>query len=65
MIKSATKTAMKKVISAAALGNSDEAKTALKGALSAIDKAYSKGIYHKNAAARKKSHLARLVNKLN
>lgn len=40
------------------------AQAALTPAISAIDKAYTKGIFHKNAAARKKSSLTRLVNGL-
>lgn len=65
MVKSTTKTAIKKVNVAVTAGNVEEAKAALTGAVSAIDRAYSKGIFHKNAAARKKSHLVKLVNKLN
>ena len=64
MIKSSTKTAIKKVIVAVNAGNKEDAAVALKGAVSAIDRAYAKGIFHKNAAARKKSSLAKLVNKL-
>lgn len=64
MIKSRTKTAVKKVITAIGAGNKDEAKTALAVALSTIDRAYSKGVYHKNNAARKKSRLTKMVNKI-
>jgi len=64
MIKSATKTAIKKVIVTAKTGNKEEAAVALVGAISAIDRAYTKGIFHKNAAARRKSTLTRLVNAL-
>ena len=63
MIKSQVKTAMKKVIVAVNAGDK-EAAVALKGAASAIDRAYIKGIYHKNSAARKKSSLTKLVNSL-
>ncbi|HPP66603.1 MAG TPA: 30S ribosomal protein S20 [bacterium] len=38
--------------------------TALKTAIKEIDKAASKGVIHKNAAARKKSRLAKTVHKL-
>ena len=65
MIKSQTKTAIKKVVVAVNAGNKEEAAAALVGAISAIDRAYTKGIFHKNAAARKKSTLARLVNGMN
>lgn len=64
MIKSQTKTAIKKVLVAVNAGNKEEATATLKGAVSAIDRAYSKGVYHKNAAARKKSSLTRMVNGL-
>lgn len=65
MIKSATKTAIKKVTVAVHTGDKAASADALKGALSAIDRAYIKGIYHKNTAARKKSHLTKLVNAMN
>ena len=64
MIKSQVKTAMKKVIVAVNAGDKETAAVALKNAVSAIDRAYIKGIYHKNAVARKKSSLTRLVNSL-
>ena len=64
MIKSATKTAMKKVIVAVEAGDKEAAKAALTGAVSSIDRAYAKGILKKNSAARKKSSLTRLVNKM-
>ena len=64
MIKSQTKTAIKKVLVAVNSGDKEAATTTLKGAVSAIDKAYSKGVYHKNTAARKKSSLTRMVNGL-
>ena len=64
VIKSRTKTAVKKVVLACGQGNKDEAKTALLVASRTIDKAASKGIYHKNNAARKKSKLARMVNSM-
>ena len=59
-VKSLTKTAIKKVVSAA--GTAD-ANTMLVQAISAIDKAAVKGVYHKNTAARKKSRLTKMVNK--
>ena len=57
MIKSRTNTEMKKVIVAVKNNSKDEAQFALKNALKFIDKATSKGVYHKNNAARKKSRL--------
>jgi small subunit ribosomal protein S20 len=52
-VQSSMKTAVKKVISARGQD------VALKKALSAIDRAASKGVIHKNAAARKKSRLVK------
>ena len=62
--KSKVKTLVKKVEAAAKAGNKEEAAKALIVATSAIDKAASKGIYHKNTAARKISRLNLLVNKI-
>ena len=59
-VKSSTKTAIKKVVSAA--GTSD-ANTLLVQAIIALDKAVAKGVYHKNTAARKKSRLTKMINK--
>lgn len=62
--KSSIKTAVKKAL---ALANSED-KEALNKALSKVyqlcDKAVSKGILHKNTAARKKSRLTLAINKL-
>ena len=64
MVKSGTKTAMKKVVAAVESGDKDKALSSLRNAVSAIDKAATKGVYHRNTAARKKSRLARMVNKI-
>ena len=64
MIKSRTKTAIKAVVTAVNEGNKDAANTALLRAVSTIDKACSKGVYHKNNASRKKSRLTKMVNKV-
>ena len=63
-IKSAVKTAIKKVDAAIAAGDKAAADAALNAATVAIDKAASKGVYHKNTAARKVSRLAKAVNKM-
>ena len=63
IIKSRTKTEIKKVHAALATGDKNAANEALSVALRQIDKATSKGIYHKNNAARKKSRLVALVAK--
>ena len=64
MIRSSVKTAMKKVVMACQAGDKAQAQTALVAATKAIDMACSKGVYHKNNASRKKSRLAKLVNKV-
>lgn len=62
--KSSIKTAVKKAL---ALANAED-KEALNAALSKVyqlcDKAVSKGILHKNTAARKKTRLTVAINKL-
>ncbi|MCR4796935.1 MAG: 30S ribosomal protein S20 [Lachnospiraceae bacterium] len=63
-IRSRVKTSVKKVESAVAEGNKDAAKEALNNATTEIEKAASKGIYHKNNAARKVSRLAKAVNQM-
>lgn len=63
-IKSATKTAIKKVYAAIEAKDKEAAKAALLAATSTIDKAASKGIYHKNNASRKISRLNLAVNKM-
>ena len=62
-IKSSTKTAIKKLHTAAAAKDGEAARAAFVSAVSAIDTAASKGVYHKNTAARKKSKLARMMNR--
>lgn len=61
MIKSSTKTSIKKVVMAVEAKDKAAAEVALKAAISSIDKAYAKGIIKKNSCARKKSSLTRLV----
>lgn len=63
-IRSKVKTAVKKVDAAVAAKDSEAAAVALKSAISEIDKAQRKGIYHKNTASRKISRLTLAVNKL-
>ena len=64
MTKSAVKTAVKKVDAAIAANDKELAKAELLKATSAIDKAASKGVYHKNTASRKISRLNLAVNKM-
>ena len=63
-IKSKVKTAVKKVDAAIAANDADAAKVALNNATIEISKATTKGVYHKNTAARKVSRMAQLVNTL-
>ena len=61
-IKSIVKTYIKKVEAAVAAKDKAAAEAAYKDASSVIESACSKGVYHKNNAARKVSRLAKLVN---
>ena len=64
MIKSAVKTAVKKVDAAVAANDKELAKAELLYATSVIDKAATKGVYHKNTASRKISRMNLAVNKM-
>jgi small subunit ribosomal protein S20 len=63
-VKSGVKTAVKKVRSAVETGDKAAAAEALNAATSAIEKAESKGVFHKNTASRKVSRLASAVSKM-
>ncbi len=63
-IKSKVKTAIKKVDAAIAANDKAAASTALTAAISEIDKAASKGVYHKKTASRKISRMTIAVNKI-
>ncbi|MGL4761285.1 MAG: 30S ribosomal protein S20 [Sarcina sp.] len=58
MLKSALKTAIKKFEVAVDAKNMEEAKVLYTAATRTLDMSVSKGIVHKNMAARKKSRLA-------
>jgi small subunit ribosomal protein S20 len=62
IVKSEVKTAIKKFDTAAA-GNDANAGSLFVQAASAVDKAASKGVIHKNAANRKKAQLAKALSK--
>ncbi len=62
--KSKVKTFVKKVYAAIEANDKAAADTALKEAISEINKAASKGIYHKSTASRKISRLTKAVNKI-
>ena len=63
-IRSRVKTYTKKVDAAIAAGDAEAAKACLAQAISEIDKATSKGVYHKNTSSRKVSRLTQAVNKM-
>ncbi len=63
MIKSGYKSAVRKFEEAVENGNVEEAKTLFVTATKKIDQACTKGVLVKNNAARKKSKLAKKLNK--
>lgn len=63
-IRSKVKTYVKKVDAAIAAGDAAAAKACLVKAISEIDKATSKGVFHKNTSSRKISRLTQAVNKI-
>jgi len=60
--RSRARTFVKRVRKLLAEGKIEEAREALKLAISALDKAAEKGVIHKNNAARRKSRLMKLFN---
>ncbi|MGY2128398.1 30S ribosomal protein S20 [Blastococcus sp. SYSU DS0617] len=60
-VKSALKTAVRRVRTAAESGDAAAAAAALTTANKQLDKAASKGVIHKNQAANRKSGLAKLT----
>ena len=63
-VRSEVKTAVRAAREAAATGDKAKAAEALKVATKKLDKAVSKGVFHKNAAANKKSAIAKKVSSL-
>lgn len=63
-IKSGVKNSVKKVYTAIEAGDKAAAQAALLAATSTIDKAATKGVYHKNTASRKVSRLSKAVNQM-
>ncbi|MBE5883961.1 MAG: 30S ribosomal protein S20 [Lachnospiraceae bacterium] len=63
-IKSGVKTAIKKVFAAIEAGDKAAAQTELNAAIKTIEMATSKGVYHKNNAARKVSRITKAVNQM-
>ena len=64
MIKTKVKTLIKKLEAAIVAGDKAQAQERLKLAVSEINKAASKGVYHKNNAARKVARLSKAVSKM-
>ncbi|MCR5486296.1 MAG: 30S ribosomal protein S20 [Lachnospiraceae bacterium] len=63
-VRSSVKTAIKKVYAAIESSDKSAADNALKAAISDIEKAGSKGVYHKSNVSRKVSRLTKAVNKM-
>ncbi len=63
-VLSSVKTVLKKVEEAIASGNREDAGKALLRAVTALNKAASKGVIHDNTASRKISRLTKKVNAL-
>jgi small subunit ribosomal protein S20 len=61
-VRTALKTSTKKVRTAVASGEANEALALQREAARALDKAAAKGIVHKRTAARRKSRLARAAS---
>ena len=64
LVRSGTRSAVKKARMSISAGNVDEAEAAVLAAVSALDSAASKGVIHKNNAARRKSRLFKQLAKL-
>ncbi len=63
VVKHAVKKDVRAVMDALESGDAKVTQTALRDAVSEIDRAVKKGTLHKNTAARKKSRLSKQVNK--
>ena len=62
---SEVRTSVKSFVSAVGSNNKEEAEKALRLVVKKIDTAAGKGIFHRNTVARKKSRLAKMLNRLN
>jgi small subunit ribosomal protein S20 len=63
-LRTALRTAIKKIQVAIGSGDAAKAESALKAEVSTIDRTASRGIIHKNKAARQKSRLAKKAKAL-
>ncbi len=62
-VKSIVKTSIRRFEESLQAGDADAAKNNFLSATRLLDKAVAKGVIHKNTAARKKSQLARTLNR--
>ena len=63
-VRSAVRTEIRKLREAVDAGDKAAAEAQLRVAARALDKAVSKGVFHRNNAANKKSNMASAVNKM-
>ena len=63
-VQSGLKTVLKKLDGLISSNKADQAKELIQEAMVKLDKAASKGVIHKKRASRKKSRLAKKLNKL-
>lgn len=63
-IKSEVRTAIKKVDAAVAAKDAETAKAQLRAAISTLNKAASKGVYHKKTASRKIARMSKAVHNI-
>ena len=63
-IRSAVRTEIRKFQAAVEAGDKAAAEAQLRVASRKLDKAVTKGVFHRNSAANKKSNMARALNKM-
>lgn len=63
-IRTRTRTFMKKALAAIESGDVEAAREAVRAAVRQLDRAYSKGVFHRNKVARHKSRLMRRLAQL-
>ena len=63
-VRSTVRTSVKNARAAIDGGQADQARAAVLNTIQTLDKAVTKGVVHKNTAARKKSRLTRQLNAL-
>ena len=63
-VRSAARTEIRKFLEAVESGDKAAAEAQLRVASRKLDKAVTKGVFHRNSAANKKSNMARALNKM-